>query len=212
MVIGSGPSLQGFRFSELNDSRFCTFAINEEGWKHEDEYQPDFWIFHDDAPGMGKIRNSFKSPKTKVILRREVFLQISVKNPTWADGAYGFTPRRNARWEFTDSWLPMGMTTAVPAVAAAAKMGFKKIILLGVDCYGSSERYYYDNHPKLASPVVREFEHGYITKQHEGMLESFNVLSDGLVRFGWDGEIIQTSLKSPLDRFRKARWQDAVNG
>lgn len=212
VIIGSGPSLRGFNFGDLNDSRFVTFAINNEAWNNRELYAPDFWIFGDDHVGTARVAQHL--PKRTTVLTKETNIKklTDGRRAIWSDRIFGFDTRSKANWSFNSEWVPLSKTTGTAAVALAARMGFKKIVLLGVDCFGSkSLGYYHDGRTKTRMPVTREDGDLYITAQHDQMLNSWRIVADGLDRWGWAGKIYQTSLSSPITHWQKKTWTDAVN-
>lgn len=210
VIVGSGTSLRGFTFSDLNDSRFVTFAINAEAWNNRDDYAPDFWIFCDDHVGMAKAGEDLH-PRTRVLTKTENFWKLSNgRVAKWLDRVHVFDAKRDPNWSMRSPWMPMWKTTATAATALAARMGHRRIVLLGVDCFGSkSLGYYHDGRQKRRMPVTREDGDLYVTKQHEDMLDQWRIVADGLNR--WGGiEVIQTSMLSPLTLFEKRPWREAV--
>lgn len=211
VIVGSGTSLRGFRFSDLNDSRFVTFAINEEAWNNRDAYFPDFWIFGDDHVGM-KRWNTPLPPRTRVLTKDGNLWKFSNGRPMiWLDKTYGFGCKNDSNWSMNVDWVPCRKTTATAAVALAAKMGFKRIILLGIDCYASRTLgYYHDGRPKQRTEITEKDGDLYQTVQHREMMKSWKILAEGFKRYGWNGKIYQTSFDSPIPFWQKRSWMEAV--
>lgn len=106
----------------------------------------------------------------------------------------------------------MRRTTATACICLGVGMGFKKIILIGQDMYALGDSYYYDGSKGRGthrSSCKRVGPNMFMEERHASMLADYTKLNVILKKRSWDGEIVQTSLHSPLSCFKKMPWSQA---
>ena len=218
VVIGSGPSLVDFPFEDLAGQQFYTIAINQEAFRNQDRYQANAWIYWDSPVGARRYRQDLPG-HLRVFTNRKNWQMAVVHRASWARQIRCLYGRRFPNgWDWTkqDCIVPMFRTTASAAVGVLVKMGFKKIILIGVDMFGSTgSGYYYTGENKLGTPR-KPFKGSdadqYQVPSNRAMLSDMESIHKGLsyATSRWDGRIIQASIKSPLSCFPKMPWRSAV--
>lgn len=222
-IIGSGPSLKGFPFEQLNRPYFFTMAINDEAFKNRDKYRPDVWIFNDwnvceRYTGYDVDENITIVSKTANVNQAIVDSYKRKAIPSWLHRIHEYTTTR--RWFGASPHLYMHRTTAAPAICLATRMGFKRIVLLGIDFYTAGKSYYYANglNPKVSARMLprrskvelqvneRGEVESYMEDRHLRMIMDLTHVCEVLRKERWDGTIYQTSMQSPLSCFPKATW------
>lgn len=215
IIVGSGPSLRNFPWEQLDRSRFFRICINREV-QHE-EFPVDVWIWYD-AQILKDYRNFPVSKETKVLTRPPMVHSMvhghTPKSPVpdWGHRIYMFETTRT--WTLDHPSFYMHRTTAVPALILAVRMGFKRILLLGLDCYTEPELYYHTGEKPQSGrrkrAIVRLQDGAYAEDRHVQMMTDFTKVGSMLTKAQWPGRIIQCSVKSPMSCFEKMPWERAA--
>lgn len=219
VIVGSGTSLRGFDFTELNRDDLYTIVINDECFRNQEAYRPSMWIFNDENVLDRYRRHNVDRRIT--IVSRQVNLHNAIHRatkfgavPDWVWRIHEYTTTK--RWGWERNQLYMHRTTAAPALILAAKMGFKKVILLGIDFFTPPDAYYYSGETKareLPSRARSELGNGhYMEDRHLRMAMDLTHVHENLQLVQWPGQVIQTSLHSPLSCFPKMTWEEARHG
>lgn len=218
VILGSGSSLEGFDFSCLDNSLFSVTAINDECFRNRDDFVPDVWMFFDDTVMMrfGKhhIDDRITICSRKQIVQEGVLRAKYIKRPIaeWLHRVVTFDATKH--WRLDRDLLFMNRTTATPALCLAVRRGFRKIILLGIDFYSNDNIYYYTGQKPLDKPQRSKHyiaDNIYMEDRHVRMLHDMTHVAKVLRESEWDGEIIQTSMHSPLSCWQKKTWAQAIN-
>ena len=221
VIVGSGPSLKDFDFSQLDRPWVYTLAINEEMFRNQDEYRADSWIFFDS--GVADKHRKDDIPDGVEIFTRGPILQHLISKSAWPGNPFPDWAHRVRSFETGHPWRPdmgrlyMSKTTATAALTQAVLMGFKHIALLGVDCYTRQDLYYYDGQV----PSVRRKRSGrqldesrYMEDRHVRMITDMTHVAQKLRQMEWPGQVYQCSLESPCAPFGvdcKVPWAAAVH-
>lgn len=218
VILGSGSSLRGFDFSVLDDPLFAVTAINDEVFRNKDSFKPEIWMFFDNTVA-DRFREYVIDPDIMILSKENMHQELlhwslfrSKPVPRWLHRLKTF--KSNRRWDINGEHFYMNKTTAVPALCLAIKRGFKKIILLGVDFYSTSDCYYYiGEEPKDKPERAKSYidDNQYMEDRHVMMVSDMTQIHKELERANWDGKIFQTSMLSPLSCFEKAPWESAIN-
>jgi hypothetical protein len=186
-IIGGGPSLKNFKWSELNNKK--TIAINKAllSYPNADAvYWTDgrFYNWHK------KDIDSFKGLKYTIAPRREMSEDIHLLK---RGEKYGLSTSLNT--------LSHGMNSGYAAINLALHLGSKRIVLLGYDMgnVGSSS-HYHDGYPINATSDT-------IYNKH--FLPGFNILKEHIKGKGI--EIFNACPTSRLDSFKKITIEESLS-
>jgi hypothetical protein len=157
IVVGSGSSLEGFKFSSLNN--FPTIALNDA--LKAPGFFPRYHLWTDQnlydgsvaSNPSGGYRKWQYSPLTEIVTQRTArSLYLEHRGASW-----------NPVWQFNQAGQPAGIkrtddnlyierTVATGAIMLAWKLGAARVLLLGIDGYrmhrDGGEVYYYDGTTK----------------------------------------------------------------
>jgi hypothetical protein len=155
VIVGSGPSLADFDFEKLQDDRLWVIGINREPFLRDRSYF-DAWIYSD--AWLSFEYSSYPTGDMAIFETDAVKLKpLNVARP-WRDKSYIFDQgyedvgyvncKGEPNWEYgSDSLFTKG-TTATTAVNLALKLGFRKVLLLGIDLkVGPGREKYYSDRP-----------------------------------------------------------------
>jgi hypothetical protein len=226
-VVGTGPSLNGFDFSEL-ENRFV-IALN-----HAIDFFPDgpsMHIFSDVA--LCKFwKKSKRASHTLVVCQSGARDQLNNSKVSWRRQMCVFrrTPKGARTVKLEDADLFVANTVACGAIQLCWKMGAERVFLLGVDGYRTNDMYYADGskYPKGERPAKRVEEDGRIVEERHVRFErNMNELKSALHEKGaytgsWPASSVYnlspTSTIKTWDRldFRRslsgAPFRNVVNG
>lgn len=221
VVVGSGPSLREFDTRQLNSDQYVTFAVNDAAFVGG--YQPNYWVVND-GNVLDKHRRKYLPPEVKIVTRRNnYYFQVkryrnhNAEEPKFnccMHRAYGYDAVSVADVDTLirlQNTLYVRHTTATAAISLSAKLGLKRVVLVGVDlCFTDPNHYYHSGRKWLAQhdknmeekservgDVIR-------TKALDNMARQIEELQVGLRNVGL--EIYQTNLNSPID-VQKMPWE-----
>ena len=158
-IVGSGPSLTGFDFSQLNGEKVIAINHAYRLTKH------DLHCFYDTS-FLEEAKPAGYDPRThsaKVLCKRDL---VVPKN----DNIIEFRRASGITQRFKDG-LYMGFSSALPAINAALIYGAREVLLLGIDCRFFTaddvrEAARLNGNPSAAADVLRgaDFAH-HVTQQ-----------------------------------------------
>lgn len=138
-VVGSGPSLHGFDYRQL-DGR-ATLALNRAGVR----FHPWIHLFADDV--LWKDYQGVEhAPHTVVVCQDNACAHLKDSRACgWKKRIYLFTRTGEVKVKRVDSKLFVSKTVATAAIHLAWKLGAARVFLLGIDGYRTAKRYYADD-------------------------------------------------------------------
>jgi hypothetical protein len=182
IVVGGGPSLRDFDMDNLKGKK-C-IACNDAGLT----INPTFTAFGD-KPWFNAYHHKFSKISTQLV----TCYKHTNDYPSWVH-----TCRRlDTGWSFEQTALAWNGNTGAMAINLAARLGAKRIILLGFDMQqdkSGKNNWYQSKRPASIPEVYKRF------------LSMFHNIQQGCRKESI--EVINANLESKLERFPKQAWED----